>query len=263
MQTRNMFEAATRLLDQRLSLMPITDLAAEIRPQSETEAYALQRLLNGLLGVAGMGEQVGHKIGCTTPVMQAFLDIPNPCAGVIFAKSVLRGQGSVPRSGFLKLGVECEIAVQLRRSLEGGPFTRENVAEAVGTVMAAIEIVDDRYLNYRTLGVPTLIADNFFNCGCVLGEPLADWRRLNLARLSGATYINGVEVGRGTGGLVMGHPFEALAWLANARVQHGLHPLKAGDFILLGSLVETKWLNAGDKVRIAIDNLGEASLSVS
>ncbi|MEQ1881853.1 MAG: fumarylacetoacetate hydrolase family protein [Burkholderiales bacterium] len=263
MQTQSMFAAATRLLDQRLSLTPTTDLGTDIRPQTETEAYALQRLLNGLLGVAGMGEQVGHKIGCTTPVMQAFLNIPNPCAGVIFSKSVLRGAGSIPRSGFVKLGIECEIAVQLRRNLEGGPFNRENVAEAVGAVMAAIEIVDDRYENYPTLGVPTLIADNFFNCGCVLGKLLADWRRLDLSRISGATFLNGVEVGRGTGALVMGHPFEALAWLANARAQHGLAPLKAGDFILLGSLVETKWLQAGDKVHIAVENLGEVSLSVT
>ncbi|HXF16243.1 MAG TPA: hypothetical protein VN496_04520, partial [Burkholderiales bacterium] len=66
-------QAATLLLDQRLSLQPITALPEGIRPQTEAEGYALQRVLNGLLTVAGMGDQVGHKIGCTTPVMQKFL----------------------------------------------------------------------------------------------------------------------------------------------------------------------------------------------
>ena len=261
----SILQAATQLLDQRLSLAPITDLPEPMRPGNESQGYQLQRVLNGLLTVAGMGEQVGHKIGCTTSVMQAFLDIPNPCAGRVFQKSVLRRAGRVPRSGFVKLGIECEIAVELSRDLdaEAAPATRDSVANAVGAVMAAIEIVDDRYANYRTLGVPTLIADDFFDSGCVLGDPVRDWRRLDLARLTGSTSVNGVDVGRGTGALVMGHPFEALAWLANSRAKHGLGALHAGEFVLLGSVVETKWLNAGDRARIEIESLGAVTLDVT
>jgi 2-oxo-3-hexenedioate decarboxylase/2-keto-4-pentenoate hydratase len=257
-------QAATRLLDQRLSLDPITALPEDLRPRNEAEGYALQRVLNGLLTIAGMGPQAGHKIGCTTSVMQRFLNIANPCAGVIFEKAVLRRSGRVPRSGFVKLGVECEIAVELARDLApaGSPVDREAAGTAVGGVMAAIEIVDDRYADYRTLGVPTLIADDFFDSGCVLGEPVRDWRRLDLSKLSGATYVNGAEVGRGTGALVMGHPLEALAWLANSRAKHGLGPLKAGEFVVLGSVVETKWLDDGDEVRIDIEELGELRLTV-
>ena len=152
-------QAAALLLDQRLSLRPITDLPAAIRPQTEAEGYALQRVLNGLLTVAGMGRQVGHKIGCTTSVMQKFLGIPNPCAGAIFEKAVLRRSARVPRSGFVRLGIECEIAVELSRDLApaGAPVDRQAAGEAVGAVMASIEFVDERYDNFRTLGVPTLI----------------------------------------------------------------------------------------------------------
>lgn len=257
-------QAAALLLDQRLSLRPITDLPTAIRPQTQAEGYALQRVLNGLLTVAGMGKQVGHKIGCTTAVMQKFLGIPNPCAGVIFEKTVLRRSARVPRSGFVRLGIECEIAVELARDLApaGAPVDRESAGKAVGAVMGCIELVDERYENFRTLGVPTLIADDFFDSGCVLGDPVRDWSKLELDKLRGVTYINGVEAGRGTGALVMGHPLEALAWLANSRAGHGLDPLRAGEFITLGSVVETRWLNAGDEVRVEIEQLGELSLSV-
>jgi 2-keto-4-pentenoate hydratase len=257
-------QAATLLLDQRLSLRPITDLPAAIRPQTEGEGYALQRVLNGLLTVAGMGRQVGHKIGCTTSVMQKFLGIANPCAGAVFEKTVLRRSAHVPHSGFVRLGIECEIAVELSGDLApaGAPVDRESASKAVGAVMASIELVDERYENFRTLGVPTLIADDFFDSGCLLGDPVRDWRKLDLASLSGSTFINGVEVGRGTGALVMGHPLEALAWLANARARHGLDPLRAGEFVTLGSIVETKWLNAGDEVRVQIEELGELTLDV-
>ncbi|HKB81933.1 MAG TPA: fumarylacetoacetate hydrolase family protein [Burkholderiales bacterium] len=258
-------QAATLLLDQRLSLQPITDLPMAIRPQTEAEGYALQRMLNGLLTVAGMGRPAGHKIGCTTPVMQKFLGIPHPCGGVIFEKTVLHRAGRVPRSGFVKLGVECEIAVELARDLApaGAPVDRESAGNAVGAVMASIELVDERYENFHTLGVPTLIADDFFDSGCVLGAPVRDWRRLDLGKLSGATYINGNEVGRGIGALVMGHPLDALAWLANTRAKHGLDPLRAGEFVTLGSVVETKWLNVGDRVRAGIEGLGELTLDVT
>jgi 2-oxo-3-hexenedioate decarboxylase/2-keto-4-pentenoate hydratase len=196
--------------------------------------------------------------------MQAFLNIPNPCAGRIFGQTVIHRSGRIPHSGFVRVGVECEIAVELGRDLDatGAPATRQSVAEAVGGVMAAIEIVDDRYQDYRTIGVPTLIADDFFDSGCVLGKAVRDWRKLDLPNLTGKTIINGVEAGRGTGALVMGHPLEALAWLANLRAKYNLGPIKAGEFVLLGSVVETKWLKAGDEVAIEIEELGTLSLGV-
>lgn len=262
--SNQLLQAAARLRDQRLFLTPITDLPEPWRPRDEAQGYALQSTLNHLLVEAGMGELVGHKIGCTTPVMQAFLNIPHPCAGCIFGHAVVHRSGRIPHSGFVRVGIECEIAVELDRDLDAGgaPATRESVAGAVGGVMAAIEIVDDRYQDFRTLGVPTLIADDFFDSGCVLGKPVRDWTRLDLPNLTGRTTINGAEVGRGTGALVMGHPFEALAWLANLRAKYQLGPLKAGEFVLLGSVVETKWLKAGDEVRVEIEELGELRLGV-
>ncbi len=256
--------AASILVEQRRSLTPIEALPEALRPRDEAEGYALQSVMRRVLDEAGLGRTVGHKIGCTTPVMQAFLGIPNPCAGGIHERAVLHASARLPRSRFVKLGIECEIAVELAKDLEpqDAPLDRESVAPAIGAVMAAIEIVDDRYRDYRTLGVPTLIADDFFHSGCVLGERVTDWQRLDLAALTGVTRIDGIEAGRGNGSLVMGHPLNALAWLANARAMHGLPPLKAGEFVLLGSVVETKWLAAGQQARIEIDELGALELTV-
>jgi len=61
---------------------------------------------------------------------------------------------------------------------------------------------------------------------------------------------------------VMGHPFNALAWLANSRARHGLDPLRAGELVLLGSLVQTKWLSAGARARVEIEELGALELAV-
>ncbi|HTN96841.1 MAG TPA: fumarylacetoacetate hydrolase family protein, partial [Nordella sp.] len=241
--------AAEILASQRLSLTPITLEIAQ-RPVDERAAYALQAETNGLLAET-LGKISGHKIGCTTPVMQKFLGIQSPCAGQVFAATVLKGGGEVARAAYRKLGVECEIVVEIGTDIEPRrqDHTRQSVTAHVKAVMAGIEIVDDRYSEFRSLGACTLIADNFFNAGCVLGSPVTNWQALDLASLTGHMRINDSEVGRGTGAMVMGHPFEALAWLANSRGARG-EGLRRGEFVFLGSLVETKWLNAGDTVVI-------------
>jgi len=245
---------AARLAGGRIGMLP-----ADCRPADEAAAYAVQAAAHDILTAAGRGARVGWKIGCTTPVMQRFLDIHNPCAGGMLAGGLHRGQARLRHADFIKGAVECEIAVLLAADLpaEGAPYDRHSVAPAVGACMAAIELVDDRYDDYRSLGTPTLIADDFFHVGCVLAPPVADWRRLDLAALTGTTTINGVEVGRGQGGDVMGHPFAALAWLANSLAARG-RGLARGEIVLTGSVVETRWVAPGDAVVIRIDGLGEA-----
>jgi 2-keto-4-pentenoate hydratase len=241
-----------RIRRERLPL-----LHPAMRPADEAQAYLVQRALHAML-TPHFGPIVGHKIGCTTAVMQAFLKIPNPCAGGVFAHTVHHSPARIPHADFVRVGVECEIVVRLRADLRAAaaPFTRESVAEAVESIMPGMEIVDDRYVDYRSTDTPTLIADDFFDAGCVLGAPIEDWRTLDLAAAVGVTSINGTEVGRGRGRDVMGHPFEALAWLANNLARRG-QALNAGEFVFTGSVVETMWLNRGDHVHMRMEGLGE------
>jgi 2-oxo-3-hexenedioate decarboxylase/2-keto-4-pentenoate hydratase len=190
--------------------------------------------------------------------MQAFLKIPNPCAGGVFSQTVNRSPVRLRHDGFVRVGVECEIVVRLGADLRASsaPFTRDSVADAVEACMPGMELVDDRYVDYRTLDTATLIADDFFDAGCVLGEPVPGWRSLDLGKVVGVTLINGIEVGRGRGSDVMGHPLHALAWLANNLARRG-QSLKAGEFVFTGSVVETKWVERGDRVQMKMEGLGE------
>ena len=249
-------ETAQVIAGYRLGRRPLPALDPATRPADERTAYAVQDALHPLLS-GTLGPVVGHKIGCTTPVMQAFLRIPNPCAGGVFERTVHASPARVQHADFLHVGVECEIVVRLGRDLTPAqaPFDRDAVAGAVASCMAGMEIVDDRYVDYKSLDTPTLIADDFFDAGCVLGSAVSDWRGLDLSAATGRTRINGVEVGRGRGADVMGHPFAALAWLANNLAQRG-QAIKAGQFVFTGSVVETKWVNRGDRVEMEIEGLG-------
>ncbi len=255
--------AAAALADARLTHTRLPGLPADCRPRDRAAAYVVQNQLHARLAPR-LGPIAGHKIGCTTPVMQRFLNIDSPCAGGIFESTIHHGAADLRFDNFCHVGVECEIAVRLGADLppSGAPFDAARVATAVEACLAAIEIVDDRWVDYKTVDTPSLVADDFFNAACVLGTPVTDWRALDLPAITGTTCINGIEVGRGRGADVMGHPVTALAWLANALAERGQF-LRAGEIVLTGSVVETRWLARGDHVVVTLSGLGEARLRVA
>jgi len=249
--------AAKAIATARRNRAPLKALPKDVVPRDEAEGYQVQRALHDLLQ-SELGGLVGYKIGCTSAVMQQYLDIPHPCGGGVFEKVVHESGATLAVADYVHVGVECEIAVRLARNLSPGeaPFTAEWVAEAIEAYHPAIEIVDDRYVKWETLGVPTLIADDFFAAGCVLGEAVPRITAPDLLGVTGRAIVNGKEEGRGTGADVLGHPHNALAWLANQLAAEG-RGLHAGQIVLTGSLVKTVWLKAGDVVVMELDGLGK------
>jgi 2-keto-4-pentenoate hydratase len=252
--------AARTIASARRHRTPLPPLDAEVAPRDEAEGYLIQAALADLLS-PDFGAQVGYKIGCTSAVMQEYLDIPHPCGGSLFARGVHESGASLRQVDFVRVGVECEIAVRLARDLapSAAPFTADAVARAVEVYLPAIEIVDDRYVDWQTLGAPTLVADDFFAAGCVLGKPVARSAAPNLLEVAGRALVNGDEAGRGTGADVLGHPHHALAWLAN-HLAAGGKGLRAGQIVLTGSLVKTVWLGAGDEVVMDLSGLGTVAV---
>jgi 2-keto-4-pentenoate hydratase len=248
--------AANAIASARRGCAPLPAFSADRAPRDEAEGYEIQRAVRDLL-LPQFGAMVGYKIGCTSAVMQQYLGIPHPCAGSVLAKGVHESGASLRAGDFVRVGVECEIAVRLGRDLPASqaPFTADTVAQAIETYLPAIEIVDDRYVDWQTIGAPTLVADDFFAAGCVLGTPVARSAVPDLLGVVGRAVINGVEVSHGTGADVLGHPHNALAWLANHLTAAG-NSLHAGQIVLTGSLVKTVWLNAGDEVMMDLSGLG-------
>ena len=129
--------------------------------------------------------------------------------------------------------------------------------EAIEAYHPAIEIVDDRYVKWESMGAPTLlptISSPPAACSASRSRAPAP----DLLTVKGRAMVNGMEAGRGTGADVLGHPHNALAWLANHLADEG-KGLHAGQIVLTGSLVKTVWLNAGDSVKMELDGLGGAT----
>ena len=254
--------AARRMFEDKRAKRNFAALPADIGPRDLKEAYAVQDRLQDLV-VPAEGPLAGWKIALTTPVMQRMVGINHPCAGGIHANNVRHGRATLSAADYAQLAVEPEIAVRVGDELRasGAPYDRAKVARYVSACMAAIEIVDLRNVEYGKFDAVTLVADNAMNRGCVLGAPVEPGRVADLATLKGRMMLNGAVVGEGKGADALGHPLEALAWIANNLVERG-RTLRAGQVVLTGSIVATKIPKVGDEVVVAIDGLGEASLSV-
>jgi len=221
----------------------INDVAAAYRVQ---DAYA-RRLM-----AAGNTQPGGFKIGLTTKKMQEMCGIDSPVAGYVAANRIYTAPTTVDAMEHTHLGLEFEVAVKI------GHDAREEVIRDI-LVAPGIELVDDRNADYATLEALSLIADNSWNAGIVIGawtEPPAD-----LGAVEGVVHLNGQEIGRGFGRDALGHPFVPLTWLANFRAGTD-RPLKKGDIVLTGSLIRTNFPTEACKYRYELIGLGHVEVEV-
>ncbi|CAI7990084.1 2-keto-4-pentenoate hydratase [Geodia barretti] len=238
--------AAQHLFEAHRERRKYEALPDDISPATIHEAYDMQEAFQALLAPQ-RGAIVGYKIALTTPVMQRMVGFDEPAAGAVFENGVHYSPASVGAADFVRIGAECEVAVRLSADLpaSGAPYGREGVAGAVGALMPAFELVDDRGADYSNLYFLGVAADNAWNAGVVLGQERTDWR----------------SAGEGYGRDGLGHPLDALAWLANALAGRGKE-LKAGMLVMTGSIVSTKFLNPGDEAAFTFEGLGDIRLSV-
>jgi 2-keto-4-pentenoate hydratase len=257
-------QAARFLFEAHRAQQPFGPMPEMCAPRTVDEAYAVQEAFQTLM-TEEYGPIAGYKIALTTPAMQQLVGFHAPFAGAILARTIHQSPITLRRADYGRLGLECEMAVRLGTDLPAAkaPYLRDDVADAIAAVMAAFELVDDRGADYTQLAalVLTLIADNAWNTGIVLGPPVGNWRTIDLAAARGALRINGAVVGEGRGRDVMGHPLEALVWLVNMLATHG-KSLTQGMIIMTGSIVTTKFVNPGDAASLAVEGLGEVRLSV-
>jgi 2-keto-4-pentenoate hydratase len=213
---------------------------------------------------AGRGEIAGWKIALTSKAMQQMTGVDQPAAGAIFSKVVHASPARVDVAAYHHLGIEFEVAVRVGEDLAaaGGPWTRASVAPKVAACIPAFELVEDGDADYKTLDAFTLIAQNTWNGGVVLGQPVTEWRGLDLERAVTKAWVNDQPAGQGKTGDAMGHPLEAVAWLANLLNRRG-RALQRGMIVMTGSSITTKFPAPGDRVKFVIEGLGEVALEAA
>lgn len=256
--------AAQRLFDAHESREGFAPLPDELAPRTIAEAHLIQDAFVALRAQK-LGGIAGYKLALTSAEMRRFVGVDEPQTGMMLESTLRRSPARVKAADYVRLIVEFEIGLQIGDDLPVAdrPFSRERVARAVGAVMPAIELADDRNADYSRLARHPLelIADNSWNEGAVFGTPVRDWKGIDLAAARGVATINGIKVGEGKGGDAMGHPLDALVWLADHLAAIGRGLLR-GDVVITGSIVTSKAVKPGDLVRFDVEQLGTVELGV-
>jgi 2-keto-4-pentenoate hydratase len=192
--------------------------------------------------------------------MQELMGIDHPCGGMIFASRVHRSPAKIAKASFINVRVECELAVRLGRDLPKGsaPYARESVRPAVSEIMAAFELIEDRNADYKTCKALSLIADNAWNGGIVIGAAKAPPAGSDLNGIAGRMLRNGREELAGK----TDDPMGALAWVANLAADGG-RPMTAGMVVITGSVVTTVDIAPGERLDFALDGVGEVSMTAA
>lgn len=253
---------AEMLMREHAGGVTFKPFAAAFGIATADHAYAVQREYVRLQMQARGAGAAGYKIGLTSKRMQQMCGIDSPIAGVVLQDRVHASGASLRTAAYGRVGLEFEIAVRLARDLvpDGHALTLENVAAAVDGVCPAIEIIDDRGADYRNLDALSLIADNGWNGGIVLGAFTRPWP--DLEAIEAVVSMDGQIIDRGFGRDVLGHPFHPVAWLATHLAEQGTR-LRAGDIVMTGSLVTTKFPDRSCSYRYELTGCGAVELSVS
>ena len=241
-------------LSQRRVLEPLSTRYPDI---SIADAYAVQQHM--LARRIAAGERVvGKKIGVTSKAVMDMLGVFQPDFGWLTDGMVFNEGEAVPASSLIQPKAEGEIAFLLKKTLQGPGVTAADVLAATEGVMACFEIVDSRIRDWK-IKIQDTVADNA-SCGVfVLGDRLVDPRDVDLSTCGMVLEKNGEIVATGAGAAALGHPANAVAWLANTLGAHGI-ALEAGEVVLSGSLAAMVPVKAGDNLRVTIGGIGSCSV---
>ncbi|CAN5389308.1 fumarylacetoacetate hydrolase family protein [soil metagenome] len=232
------------------------------KPLTPEQAYQVQDAFVALLSGSRNAAIAGYKIGVTSAAMQASVGLTSPVCGVLFADQLRATGAGMSAASYGRLGLEFEIAVRLSKDVPARPGvfpTIAEIAECVDAVCPAIELVDDRGADYAALDGGSLLADNAWNAGVVLGP----WHPApaGLAQCKGRVLCNGSQAGSGLVGDASGHPFQSVAWIAED-LSHRGKVLRAGMIVMTGSITRTLFPAGDEQWSYSVEGLGAVEAHV-
>jgi 2-keto-4-pentenoate hydratase len=211
--------AASFLLAARSGGLPAA-FPPELAPQSEADAYEIQRLTIAALGPIG-----GWKVGADGPDAQPNC-APMPKSGLHEAPATLHGADFTTRE------VESEIALVLARDLplRDAPYTRDEIIAAIGSCHPGIEVLQSRFAG--PVDRLSTLADLSRHGAYVTGAPIPGWEHIDFTHVT-VTQAIGEDVRHGRGNPA-GDMIRLVQWLASTGAAWA-GGLRAGQVITTGS----------------------------
>lgn len=240
--------------ERQEKFVPIPD-----RLGSQEDAYAVQEAYVPMLLEKYGTEVAGYKIALSSKQTQEWLNITQPCSGQILANRIHQSPYTTKVSSWMNFGIETEVCLVMNRDLSP-ECTFEEVQESIRSIHCAYELVEDRCADLTKLDPKSLVADNSWNGGIVMGPAASP--DMDLSNRAGRLKVNGEVVHEGTTEETMGgNPVYVAMWLAENLGQRGKQ-IKAGNVIITGSIIATQFPKAGETLVFDVDGIPPVELRV-
>ena len=250
-----------QLADNFKAMSPTSGLSKEMTMEEAV------RIRDGLVAElsASQGKVVGYKAGLTNPAVQKRFNTTEPVRGALLEKMLLDDGAEVP----VKFGAipffEADLAVVVKDEGINQAKTPAEVLKHLASIRPFIELPDLVTAKEQPLSAAIITS---FNVGArlgVLGKPIAPTPEMADA-LGKMTVVmrdqDGKELARVPGAAILGHPLNAVVWLADDVAKSG-GKLRAGDILSLGSFTPPNFQKAGMTITVTYEGLpGNPTVSV-
>lgn len=252
---------AAELAAHYLSRQP----AANPEGLSDADGACTRAKLNALLAPR-LGKVVGYKAGLTNPAVQKRFNTDKPVWGKLYEGMVLANGATVEAAFGARPLYEADMLVRVKSAAINQARTPMEVLEAIDQVIPFIELPDLVVQDPTKITGPTIALINVGARLGVLGAPIpartdaafADALRDMTVRM---TDLTGREINAPKGSAILGHPLNAVVWLAAELKRQG-KALKPGDMLSLGAFASAPVV-AGNGVRVSYEGLASnATVSV-
>ena len=181
------------------------------------------------------GERIaGFKVGFTNIPVREKMGLPDSTYGYLLDSMVLPSGGALAMDEFVAPKIETEICFRLGKDLAGPDLTIDQVLDATDAVSASFEICDARIRDWKC-PYPDFFADNGFSARIVLSGRWVPVREMDLLGETVVLRKDGEQIAEGRGEMALGHPANAVTWLAGKLSERGRR-LTAGMVVMTGTL---------------------------
>jgi 2-keto-4-pentenoate hydratase len=242
---------------------PVRGLPAEL-PMKDAEC-GRRRLLEKLESIEN--RIVGYKAGLTNAQVQRSFGVASPVRGVLLEKMLLRDGAVVDADFGARPMFEADLIVVVRDAAIHEARTHLEVLKSLSLVVPFIELPDLMVAEGEPLSASLI---TMLNVGARLGvvgkgipvEPTAAFAAA-LASMHVVTLDEtGRELARGPGSAILGHPLNAVMWLADDLRKSRIR-LKPGDMLSLGAFSAPQRPRPGLAITVRYPGLpGEPSVRV-
>lgn len=244
--------AAERLLSPRNGGPRIVDLPAALRPTTWEAAYAIQDAL-----IARLGPVVGWKVGAADAAAQPF-------RAALTGQTVLLSPAAVAHAGHAVLGVEAETVYRFDKALppRERPYTEEEVLAAVGSIHAAIELVDTHFAVWKGASHLSQIADQFNHSHLIVGSGREPGIGVDALHQPVRLLVNGETIIDQRGGNAAGPSARLLVWLVNGgAASHG--GIREGAYVTTGSWTGITFVAPRTHVEVTFEGIGSVVVDIT